>query len=295
MSSRADDLNAIRLLADGELPPEGERAVRAAIDASPEGRARLEFERALRARVERVMSDDAAPAAVRERIMAALTAGASGDAPRHPRLARAGSIFRGPTRANVFAVAASLAIVAGAVLFGVFGPPLLPHAQTSELDPFRPVKDAVIYTSGEHGRCVGSRGALEDKIEYTSPAEGARALAAHLGVGTVRLFDLSPLGYQFIGAARCGVPPREQPSGHMLYRSDGGAMISVFIQRDAGQFAFEERVVYRPSDFEAPDPGRAEAIWREDGVVYFVVACNPDHLDGAAEMVHKQCPRRGPR
>ena len=138
------DARQIRLLADDELSAEETALAQASLagrdDAAAARRAQLVAERQLHEAVHRVMSVDKAPEFLRAQIEQAFTQSRNAlEALNEDAAAIAGRIdsgsvvstsrreswmarmFASPQRASVLAVAAVLALILGAVLFGIYG------------------------------------------------------------------------------------------------------------------------------------------------------------------------------
>ncbi len=109
------------LLCDGELAPHEAEALNRSLESDPCQRSRVEFQRGLRRRVAAVLQIGCEPPPgladhVRRSLAETLPQNESTE--ESPRRSLVLSWLRGPTRANVFAVAASLALVAGVTAFG---------------------------------------------------------------------------------------------------------------------------------------------------------------------------------
>lgn len=136
--------------------------------------------------------------------------------------------FDGPRRANAFAVAASLLLVSGAVLFGIFGPRIAPR--------YGAVRDTLMtevaeWIAAEHWRCVDEAdyGRLKGRWRTVELAE--ENLTRAVGV-PVCVPDLAQAGFEFMGAGPCRVPGASYQSGHLIYRrrsSRGDDLLSVFV------------------------------------------------------------------
>ena len=151
MTTERPTAKSIRMFADAELEPPQASEVEAYLGEHQEHQRWVDFERTLRERVGDSMRQraPAAPPGLAQRIRSALadphaaegsaeaaesveggptspTAGPGDDRPlRVPW-------FAGPRRASIFAMAASLALVAGVVLWGIFGRPI--HAPPPALE-----------------------------------------------------------------------------------------------------------------------------------------------------------------
>lgn len=282
--SPAGDL--IRQFVDGELAPSDAAALESRAEADEDLARRIRFERGLRTRVAHVM-DGHAPADLADRVRAALR-----DAPDTPDTSdtpqTVGTIeperrswLAGPARANVFAVAASLALIAGAVLFGIFGP------RIDEFNSAPAVVDVLgktaVYASQEHGRCAGNSNARDSKGRWKDAAVAADLIAEHLDVEHVPVFDLSDVGYRFLGAGNCKLPYAEQRSAHVIFTRPpegdrAGAMVSIFIAVDEGQYDWDAMdgldLLWDDADASEQCTHRVMHL-RNSELVYFLVCCDP--------------------
>lgn len=233
----------IRQLADGELDAEQSARLRESVDAEDLSRA-VEFEQGLRRSVVRAMTAEvgAAPAGLAEAITTSMQAEAHGDTSAEDPVARIEPGEEAPVvttrqgrfvRANVLAVAATLLLVAGAVLFGIFAPPIDEWSRNASVAAAAEISE---FASTEHDRVALDDSVRQKKMEYTEPKSCCARISEMLGLTgrQVSLFDLSApgLGYQFIGAGPCHVPNYEQ-SAHLMYRrnrpGETPAMASIFV------------------------------------------------------------------
>jgi len=284
--------NLTRSYADDESA-ELSDAAREQIESDPRARAQVRFERTLRERVSGAMAEpvEAMPeglaARVRDAIRGADAAPDSGAATDDRETAPVASgvertSWWAPQKANVFAVAASLALVAGAILFGIFGRPI----DRIGPDPGRQlVNDTAQHVSAEHRRCAAATHSRDGKAVWKTVAEATRNLTLRLGADT-SIVDLSDLGYQFVGAGPCRLPGHAA-SAHLIYASgtpgeDGcpDALLSIFVVADDGQFGGG----LDPAPFGWTTVGpSAECMKRvacsNDGALaYFVVCCDASRM-----------------
>lgn len=290
------DTARIRQYVDGELSAAEAAPVEHALDSDPAVRDAAAFERCLKASVARHMTGEgAAPADLRQRVAAAMAAerAKSGPSPSPEpgqvsrRADRGGeaphrrwSLLRNPSHANVFAVAACLVIVAGAIAFGMFGPPLLrPATQqmtSANLEQLGVTADAA---ATEHDRCAINSENLAAKAKYHDVNSIQLNLARRLGVNSVPVFDLRDAGFDLIGGGECGLCPTTRNSVHLSYlRHDGKTRVSIFLQPNVGQFGtLEMGRVYWPEDFGTCQDTPACA-WTDGALVYVLLACDAkDH------------------
>ncbi len=193
-----------------------------------------------------------------------------------------------PRRANAAAVAAVIALVIGAIGFGITMQPITEWGQTSGS---RFVERAAHYTANEHGRCTAIE-VLDGKVAGIDDAGAARAfLAGHLNrdPATLRIPDFADQGYEFVGVAPCKVPG-DLPSAHAVWRSttpDAAGhhgLMSLFVTIDLDQFELQsaDAADVRVRDVQLADGTRCERIVRvirRDGLVMFVVCCDETVLD----------------
>lgn len=287
----------LRSAADGELDAAEAARVQEAAEADAETAARIDFERALRARVADVLSEATPPADLHRRVVAALEAAepdpvvgrveGGAAAPRK-------SWFEGPTRANFGAVAAVLVLVAGAILFGIFGPhidevadPARGQATAEQL-----VEETIQHVDREHGICATDPTVRLGKLAWTTPDRAAFEISRHLGTA-LPIADLGELDYVFCGAGECELPG-PSPSCQVLYRRDRSAgpdgpfpMASVFVMLNDGQYGPlgpERSSILAPADPKACC-GRTVRQMTDGRVILLVVCCDPGDLDAVAQRV----------
>ncbi len=290
----------VRLYCDGELSPEEVQRFERTLGEHAELKQAVTFERALRERVASTMASAApkAPESLAERVRQALAREiepqpipfpVDGAEHRPPRPA-----VRQPTwRLNYFAVAAVLAVVVGAVMFGLFFPPIDALTQGS------PESASILSTLGtiaaeEHDR--GASGAKE--LTLRDPVQMSSQLSKHLK-SRVTPIDLSSLGYEFVGAATCGSLPCGGPSGQMLFSqknddgSIGGANISLFFVpeghlADYLDYKLQRRWVKNNDIGPACGHRVLRLDYPDTGLVYFLVTCDPKMLEPASKVVLEQ-------
>ena len=176
----------IRLDCDGELDQAQAEQLQRHLEAHPEDRTLVESERRLRERVGVVMTAacPSAPADLAERIRHRLETDEA-DVEAEPAGFSFAQWLQGPRRANVYAVAASLVVVAGAVLIGILGTPI-------DDQPTRAGQavEAAASVAGEHVATTASDGAM---ITYSSLGEAQRLMEDHLDAA-LTVFDLGDAG-----------------------------------------------------------------------------------------------------
>ena len=179
--SKAVTTRKIREYCDGELTPQEAASVAEKLAQDAELGAFAEFERRLQEQVSAVLKTDSAPPSdLADRVRQALAAeaetpGWDAETPaiqtarRFPRLK-----WRAPVQANAFAVAATMVLVVGAVLFGIFGQSI-DSWRGSRVDIALDVAGAV---AGEHVAAVKS-GPMRVPL-YDTPDLAAEGLAQYL-------------------------------------------------------------------------------------------------------------------
>jgi anti-sigma factor RsiW len=241
----------IRLYCDGELPDEQAQPVEQQLQQDPRLAARLEFEQRLKEHVGAVMRADGprAPAGLADTIRQTLAKDEG--QPQDSRVGDAGAVvgridggpqpahggrawWRGPNRANLFAVAACLALVVGAVLFGILGPPIDTLRVTGRADA---AVEAAAAVAGEHVKITNTLDMVVEGSRFHAPDEARRGLARDLGAPPP-IFDISDLGFKFVAGDTCDLPRCERGCHFLYYRSQGKpGIVSLHIVPDRGQFA----------------------------------------------------------
>lgn len=293
------------MYADGELPPDEAAAVERLLEADEAQRERVEFEQTLRRRVGKVIEAQAAaaPAGLAEQVRSALAvaddSAPEGEVADQDEALEADSggfgvsWLAGPRRANIFAVAASLMVVAGAVLWGIFGRTIDSHPGPVDLtSPARFVAD-------EHIRCADSSQVRANKAKFRTPAEVEAKLSRWLGapLNARPMTDgLAKLGWGFTGGGYCGVPVAER-SGHLIFTRDlpdvGPIMLSIFVIPDDGYSVREgdRTVSLRPGRwYPLPSDRKVKReVWiMSDGeLIYLMAACVGSELPGAARALQE--------
>lgn len=296
------DAQTLRLLADGELSAADQARVNAVLaggDADP--RRRLQNEKGLREAVARNMSAVNVPADLHARIARTLMetpveSGADesviGRIDRHGATAKRHSrswlmrAFTSQQRASYAAVAAVLALIAGAVLFGIYGRTIDDVPVQRGVDV---VGNVAQYIDKEHGECTTSLEHIQKQSTFHTLSDAEVGLTEALGA-PVQAFDLSALGYDFVGAGQCEVPLDEQPSGHLMYRKTvngrPGPMVSVFIAPVRGCCKGICSGM-QPGDWAAAKAScKRRVLYSTDGkLVYFLVCCDDRDLPAVGRAI----------
>lgn len=214
--------------------------------------------------------------------------------PRRSRSGKARSSapwFVGPPRANIFAVAATLAVIAGAVLFGIFGRPI-DSIRSARVEP---VTEIAQFVSTEHRRCASDPDARGRKTKWTDPSACAAGLRDLLGVD-VPIFEVE--SYRFVGAGPCHVPG-EPVSAHLVYvRNDSGGdghpsvMLSLFVVPNHGQFARDVTGGGRKWAWsnigDRPECPKTVACCDDGRLIYFLVCCNDFEVPALADEIGRE-------
>lgn len=296
------DAQTLRLLADGELSAAEQDRVKAALAGGEAGpRRRLQNELGLRDAVARNMTAVDVPSDLRACVARTLMETAvepGGDEAvigrvdhhgattldiRRPWLMRA---FASPQRASYAAVAAVLALIAGAVLFGIYGRTIDDVPVQRSVDV---VGNVAQYIDKEHGECTTSLEHIQQQSTFHTLSDAEVGLTEALGA-PVQAFDLSALGYDFVGAGQCQVPLDEQPSGHLMYRKTvngrPGPMVSVFIAPVRGCCKGICSGM-QPGDWAAAKAScKRRVLYSTDGkLVYFLVCCDDRDLPSVGRAI----------
>lgn len=286
------DLKQIRLYADGELNPADAAEFERRMLADPDFRrvvdGQLEVERAIKSTLAGVLGSATAPQALKARVQQSMAAGS-----QRPVLAR---LFAGPQHASVLAVAATLALVTGVILFSIFGRTIDEVGMSSEAAL---VSSAAISFDQEHRRCAGE---LDDKFLYLAPDDAERELSKLFAVG-VRIPDLQAAGYEFCGAAApCSIQILDKVAlAHLLYRkrlaADAPAnarrpMVSVFIIPNTATCSDLAKGLL-PMKWEPVkvEECRATILRASDcKLIYFMVCCSERDAPALVQLATSQAP-----
>lgn len=230
--------NLIRQYCDGELNNEQIAQVEQHLQDHPEDQVIVDSERKLRKRIEAVVKADCpqAPAGLADQIKAELAKhDVSSDIEVETYAYSPTSWSLGPSKANVFAVAASLALVVGAVLFGIFGNPIdRPSAGVSQ------ATEAAESVGLEHIKAATDNNWLDLKTrDFKSGEEAQKACSIQLST-EIPKFDLSKLGYEFKGGTMCSVPHCDRAC-HLFYKQINGAgLVSIHIVKDTEKLDLDD-------------------------------------------------------
>ena len=289
----------IRLYCDGELSAEEAEKLEEQLRRDAEQQGRVDFERRLREHVDEAIKSSCGcvPSGLAERIRERLAAAGEQEAEAAPDRFSIAAWLQGPRRVNTFAVAACLALVAGAILFGIFGSPIDTWSRPQPADLAAKV---IPFVSGEHVRCADSAVSRAAKATFRVASEVGEQLTNWLAapVRAVPLTNsLHEVGWNFLGGGYCGVPVRD-PSGHLIFTRDdrpgGPIMLSVFVLPDDGRYAIlENRLIVPLAPGQWHELNADERFSREvwvfsDGkLIYLMVACRPSEMAEAAAALER--------
>lgn len=321
------NLNLLRAYADGELPAEEAIRVEGQLAREPHWHNWLEAERRLRDRVDHTMRVAAAPAELRERIVAELatevhresaadpimteTAAPAAanrddravDAERPGLLAALIALFsrQHHMRVSAPAVALTVIFVMAVVLFGIFGPQVDRPGGQPLWQPNALLAAAAEHVSREHDRCAGNEEALLSKLVAMTDADAAVCLQSHLGVESVTVFDLSELGYRFVGVGYCSMPGVDR-SAHLMYRrnvpGEPKSMMSIFVVPNDGLYPAKcSEDVRKEGRWSGVCGGQGctKTILHgsDDQLVYFLACGYPEQVKQVSHAICKTLARRG--
>lgn len=250
--------------ADGELDAAQTLAVLNYLHGRPELLEALRTQQRLRVAAERAIrvSSPPVPDEVRRRIEAMAVA-------QPPAAAAA------PWRRRWVMPAVAAALLVGGVLAGRFAfPPRTKPPVVATADVVPPT--LVAHASRVHADCSRLGGAMHTAGFPTELGGLAALVKSDLNSQDAHP-DLSPIGFEFIGAGPCAAPLAG--TAHLLYRSTTPGhprWMSVFVQPFSGQFALDQGKIYDLSGPRSPFPVLA---WRTGRVVYFLIGDDPDATD----------------
>ncbi len=278
------------MYSDGELDPE--QTVRMELELREHAQAAgcVEFERKLRERVCVVMTTEhpTAPQELAGRIRDEIRSVDLPDvqAPSGPIR----HLFRGPRHANVFAVAASLALVAGAVLVGIFAPPIDAWRAGSYGNQTR---DAATHVAQEHAAAASAFGEVAASGFQHQALQTANATLGRPFGRPLQIAELDGLGYEFVGASQCEVPHCDSACHYLFRRSNGPGLVSLHIVPDRGQFDMTEGMRIRSLPLGGMILPKKEAcpmevvVFSDGELAYLLVVCVADDLPQVAQRLQE--------
>jgi len=297
--------NLIRQYCDGELNDEQIAQVQKHLQAHPEDQAIIESERKLRKRIEAVVKADCphAPAGLVDQIKSEFTKqSVSSDSEEETYAYSPRSWSFGPNKANVFAVAASIALVVGAVLFGIFGNPI-DRRNAVDVSQTTAAIEAAESVGLEHIKLATNRGSLDALMGCSSCDDARSAYCRQLGSEDIPKIDLSAAGYEFKNGMECAVPHCET-SYHLIFsKSEGMGLVSIHIARDtrnlnldAGE-PFDGKTRFKTSRFylNRKIMGQSPCViaFRDDEIMYLVMACISSDTEQVIDLIQDSIVNQG--
>lgn len=290
--------NLIRLYCDGELSPEQTSDFEQQLEANPSLKAaviqQVEVERRMRGWVGSAIKSHCpcAPKDLDQRIKVLFSQVKDLGEPQSDVVGRIGASGREysrnrlPNRANVFAVAATLALIAGAVLFGIFGRTI----DETVGPPVDLVARAAISASEHHDSIASNEEAQKQCATIAELA--SERLSEWMGV-PVEVFDLKDVGYEFVGADHCELTLPDR-TAHLVYKSTkAGArkpMVSIFIVPYDGKCGgMCQNMETSTWMCAAKGKCRHNVLYSTDKkLVYFLVCCNESDLGMLTHKLSQQ-------
>ncbi|MHC4217873.1 MAG: anti-sigma factor family protein [Planctomycetota bacterium] len=289
-------VRTIRLYCDGELSDAEARSFEQRMEQDPRLSGRVEFEQRLKERVDQVLRAGSPPVPTEladgmrqtlTRESADVAGGIDGEAT--PETADR-AWWSNPRRANLFAVAACLALVAGAVLFGILGPQI----DTLRMSPTTSVTaEAAAAVAGEHVKATTGLPRMTQESSYRTPDDARRGLVEQLGV-VPAIFDLREIGYEFVAGNTCDVPGCERGC-HLVYRTSRGqpGIVTLHVVPDRGQIdvrhdASEGKLPLETGFIpQGPSCEKDVLVWNHEGFTYLLVACHSSDVTKVARHVQE--------
>ena len=282
----------LRLAADGELSAEQDAALRAHLEAYPEDRARVDFDRKLRDACGcACVPDCCAPESLRQRVLACCShtpggaaAGGSTDPQLADRLAaRAGQtsdsgFWSGRTLARLGTIAAVVALV-GLVSYMVGRS--TPAGGPQDQPTIRTVEERISnYVRSEHNRCAGSNPEIGNKFNINDPSEIPAVFESIIGqpFSLACVLDANDHGLRFVDAGRCYPPGGDAIHVRFVTDDEAASPVSLWIQKDDGSLPMEDGITYT-----AGTGCDCVRFWRVDGVRY-VLICSQEQAGPSASL-----------
>ncbi|MFG0258715.1 MAG: anti-sigma factor family protein [Phycisphaerales bacterium JB041] len=281
----------LRLAADGELSEQQEAALRAHLEAHPEDRARVDFDRKLRDACGcACVPDCCAPESLRQRVLACCSQAVDGDAPNDPRLAarldaraaetRESGFWSGRTIARFGTIAAVIALV-GIVGYMVGrSTPVGPGGQPS----IRTVEERISnFVRSEHNRCAKSSPDIGKKFDIDDPQKLPAVFESIIGqpFSLACVLDADDHGLRFVDAGRCYPPGGDAIHVRFVTDDEAASPVSLWIQKDDDSLPMEDGITYTAG--EGCDCVR---FWRVDGVRYVLISSQEQAGPRASLALH---------
>ncbi|MGE3563398.1 MAG: anti-sigma factor [Phycisphaerales bacterium] len=284
--SRSDAANApgvsmrtelLRAAADNELSPAQRIDLDRHLAAHPEDQRVIDVERQLRKLVADAAPADAAPARFRERILA-MSAASGADRSSIPfssATARARNRFSRPMR--WFALAASVAIVAGGSFVVLRNQGGIGSTDVQIAKQFR--TSLVSFIGAQHDECEVHADMIGGRFKTTKMAEVPTEFAQVLGTSP-DIGHIDSPDFKLLGAGPCAVPGRGKSVRMVLEctadrggAGSRGSLVSIHIQQDTGELNLESGKTYRLADRNSTGYETSEIfVWRRDGFIYFLTS-----------------------
>ncbi len=267
----------LRGAADSQLSDCQQAELARHLERRPELQTVIAFEKRLRETVVSA-SRGSAPGALRDRITA-IGSDCSSDQVSLPVptvQTRPRRRFSQPVR--WFAVAASLAILAGGAFM------ILPQPESGRTDDVQLAPhyrtSLVTFISAHHEECEVHADMIGMRFKTTKLGDVSAEFSRVLG-STPDIGHVEESGFKLLGAGPCAVPGRGKSVRMVLESTSGdppsggrGAIVSIHIQQDTGELDLERGRTYRLVDTIAPK-GSAPAeifVWRRHGFIYFLTS-----------------------
>ncbi len=284
----------LRLAADGELSAQQEADLRAHLEAHPEDKARIEFDRKLREACGcACVPDCCAPESLRVRVLACCgeSSGEPGAPPRRAGVAEGLAARAEQTRGRGFwaarvitrfgAIAAVVALV-GVVAYMVGRTSPVPGGDAAA--SMRTAADRIAsFVRKEHDRCASGVPEIGAKFDITEPTEIPAAFESVVGkaFSLESILDAESHGLRFVDAGLCRPPGGDALHIRFDAGGEGKSPVSLWIQRDDGSLPIEDGITYTKGD-----GCECVRFWRVDGVRYILVGSQEDAGPFASLALH---------
>ncbi len=305
------DISRLQAYCDGELDAAESEQVEQFLDGDEEARAFVAAIGQLRRCVGDTFADVTAPEDLRAQVRAMATAAAEdhSDAPAGMAVApdsrRPGPIdwiieyFRRPKQISFAAVAVVILTIAAVIAVGMFGTPIdnLP-SQRSSLGT--PASDTAQWAIVEHDRCSIDEEHFASKFSCQQMDQAALKLSEFFDVDQATIFDLTDLGFEFVGAGVCENRERGH-SAHLMYRAtcdetDSRRQVSIFVMRtDQVAVSGDHRAaaIGQWSHVHTGERCRKQVLLTSDSeLAYFLVCCRQDDTVEVAARIEQTIARR---
>jgi len=273
--------------ADREMSADEERAFLESAAEDPATLRRVLADQRLRDAARRAWCDCAPPAPADLRARCAALCDEVKAADGAAAATAHASVTASPAPAPVLAVLgrwapiAVAAVLAVAAFFAIFN-----TGNEDGLDRGSLVVPAAMAQAfqSRHVACANELASPYDINLPTEVTELRPAMQEHFAAAEVAALDLSSLGYEFDRAGECMVPGRG--AVHLIYRARPGEgrhdSVSLWMRKDDGSLAIEEGRVYAAGRVDQPHP---MLVWRQGGVVYYLVGDDRDRIRAVAEAM----------